>query len=101
MAEFKCYACGKKVKTGEKFTFTKSGSVHFDCFISSRRKEISETNQEKLRALSILLDVELQHLLGILTISDQPEGVKENIRLKYKDIEKACGETTRLISELQ
>ena len=101
MAEFKCYACGTKVKTGEKFTFTKSGSVHFDCFISSRRKEVSEGNQEKLRVLSILLDVELQHLLGVLSIGDQPESVKENVRVKYKDIEKACGETTRLISELQ
>lgn len=100
MAEFKCYSCGTKVKTGEKFTFTKSGSVHFDCFISSRRKEVAEGNQEKLRVLSTLLDVELDHLLGILAISNQPESIKETVRLKYKDIEKACGETTRLISEL-
>ncbi|MCL4438810.1 MAG: DUF2175 family protein [Candidatus Thermoplasmatota archaeon] len=100
MAEFKCYVCEKKVKTGEKFTFTKKGSVHSDCFISQRRKEISEENQEKLRVLSIVLDIELQHLLGILDIRDQPENIKETVRLKYKDIEKACGETTRMISEL-
>ena len=101
MAEFKCYICERKVKTGEKFTFTKKGSVHSDCFVSQRRKEVSPENQEKLRVLSIALDVELDHLLGILSIQEQPENVKEVIRTKYKDIEKACGETTRLISELE
>ncbi len=100
MAEFKCYECNTKVKTGEKFTFTKKGSVHFDCFVSSRRKEVPEDKQEKLRVLSIILDLELQLLLGHLSIQNIPEDTKENARLKYKDVEKAAGETTRLISEL-
>jgi hypothetical protein len=101
MAEFKCYECGKMVKTGEKFTFTKKGSVHFECFISSRRKEVAPENQETLRSLTILLDKELQHLISVLDIKEVPESLKETIRLKYKDIEKACGETTRIISDLQ
>lgn len=100
MAEFQCYECSTKVKTGEKFTFTKKGAVHFDCFISSRRKELPEDKQEKLRVLSIILDLELQLLLGHLSIQNIPEDTKETARLKYKDIEKTCGETTRLISEL-
>ena len=100
MAEFKCYDCNTKVKTGEKFTFTKKGSVHFDCFVSSRRKEVSEDKQERLRVLSIILDLELQLLLGHLSIQNVPEDTKEDARLKYKDVEKAAGETTRLISEL-
>ena len=100
MAEFQCYECNTKVKTGEKFTFTKKGSVHFDCFISARRKEVNDEKQEKLRVLSIILDLELQLLLGHLSIKDIPEDTKELARQKYKDIEKACGETTRLISEL-
>lgn len=100
MAEFQCYECNTKVKTGEKFTFTKKGSVHFDCFVSSRRREVSPEKQENLRVLSILLDVELQHLLGNLSLQDVPEEMKDAVRLKYKDIEKVCGETTRLISEL-
>ena len=45
-------------------------------------------------------DKELQHLISVLDIKDVPESLKETIRLKYKDIEKACGETTRLISDL-
>ena len=45
MAEFKCYECGKTVKTGEKFTFTKKGSVHFECFIGSKRKEVAPEKQ--------------------------------------------------------
>ncbi len=101
MAEFKCYICDGSVKTGDKFTFVKKGSVHLDCFISSRRREISEERQEDLRVLSQLLDSELQYLLNILSIQNVPETLKEQIRLKYKDIEKAAGETTRLISELQ
>ena len=100
MAEFKCYVCETPVKTGEKFTFTKSGSVHFDCFVSQRRKEVKVEKQETLRVLANLLDSELQHLLNILSIKDVPEALKEQVRIKYKDIEKAAGETTRLISEL-
>lgn len=100
MAEFNCYVCSKKVLTGEKFTFTKDGAVHFDCFVSTRRKELPESKIEDLRVLSIILDSELQHLLNILEVKDVPESQKENARLKYKDIEKAAGETTKLISSL-
>ncbi len=100
MAEFKCFDCGKTVKTGEKFTFTKKGSVHFECFISQRRKEVSPEKQETLRSLTVLLDKELQHLISVLDMRDVPESLKETLRVKYKDIEKACGETTRLISDL-
>jgi len=101
MAEFKCYICRGSARTGDKFTFTKKGPVHFDCFVSARRKEIPVEHQENLRVLSQLLDSELQHLINILAIQNIPENMKEQIRLKYKDIEKAAGETTRLISELQ
>lgn len=100
MAEFKCYECDTKVRTGEKFTFTKKGSVHFDCFIAARRSEIAPEKQENLRVLTTVLDIELDHLLGSLTLQDVPEELKETARVKYKDVEKACGETTRMISEL-
>ena len=100
MAQFKCYICNTTVKTGEKFTFTKSGSVHFDCFIAAKRKDLGSRDGEKLRVLSLILDSQLQHLLDMLAIAEVPEDMKEIFRLKYKDIEKACGETTRQISEL-
>ncbi len=100
MAEYKCYVCEKPVKTGEKFTFTKKGGVHMDCFIGERRKQIQSEKVEQLRVLSQILDSELQHLINILAINGVPEGLKETVRLKYKDIEKAAGETTRMISEL-
>ena len=47
-----------------------------------------------------ILDSELQHLLNILALQNTPDSVKEKVRIKYKDIEKAAGETTRMISEL-
>ncbi|AKA49330.1 hypothetical protein IX51_09695 [uncultured archaeon] len=101
MAEFNCYVCSKKVLTGEKFTFTKDGAVHFDCFVSKKRSEIEESKVEQLRVLSLVLDSELQHLLNVLGVQQNgPEIQKENIRLKYKDVEKAAGETTKLISSL-
>lgn len=100
MAEFNCFVCAKKVLTGEKFTFNKEGAVHFDCFISKRRKEIDESKSENLRVLSLLLDSELQHLINLLNVQNVPESEKENVRLKYKDIEKAAGETTKLIGSL-
>ncbi|MEM0157671.1 MAG: DUF2175 family protein [Thermoplasmataceae archaeon] len=100
MAEFKCFVCSRPVKTGEKFTFTRDGSVHFDCFVSKRRKEVSAEKQEDLRIMTNILDTELQHLLGILSLQNVPESLKEQVRIKYKDIEKAAGETTRMISAL-
>ncbi len=100
MAEFNCYICSGKVRTGEKFTFTRTGSVHFDCFISSRRKEIAPEKQEELRTLSILLDSQLKHLLDVLAIGHHEGKTGELVRNKYKEIEKACGETTKHISEL-
>ncbi len=100
MAQFKCYECSGEVRTGEKFTFTKKGSVHFDCFISFKRRSVEPSKAEQLRTLSLLLDSELTHLLNLLRISTEDEKSKEFEKLKYKDIEKACGETTRKIDEL-
>ena len=33
--EYGCYICNKIIKTGEKFTFTKEGPVHMDCFVAA------------------------------------------------------------------
>ena len=100
MAEFVCYVCNKKVKTGEKFTFTRTGSVHFDCFASTRRKEVSPEKVEKLSILISLLDSELTHLLNILNLQTFSPEAKEMLKAKYKDVEKNAGETTRMITEL-
>ncbi len=100
MAEFNCYICKNSIKTGEKFTFTKSGAVHFTCFISEKSQEIKSEDFDKLRALSILMDSELQHLLNILSIRDVPSDIQEKIRVKYKNIEKEVNETTQMILSL-
>ncbi|MCL4332289.1 MAG: DUF2175 family protein [Candidatus Thermoplasmatota archaeon] len=100
MAEFNCYVCTGKVRTGEKFTFTRKGAVHFDCFISSRRTELKDEKHEELRTLSILLDSQLKYLLDILLLGKQDGGIGDYLNSKYKEIEAGCGETTRLISDL-
>ncbi len=100
MVEFNCYLCKNSIKTGEKFTFTKNGAVHFTCFISDKSNKIRKEDYDKLRALTLLLDSELQHLLSILNIKDIPADIQEKIRLKYKNIEKEVNETTELISSL-
>ncbi len=100
MAEFNCYECEGKVQTGEKFTFTKQGAVHFDCFISSRRNEISGGKQEALRALSLLLDDQLGHLLNVLSLKTEDDGASDVLKKAYKQIEQGAGETTRAISAL-
>ncbi len=101
MAEFKCYICSEKAATGEKFTFTNNGAVHFDCFIAHKRKELGTQNAEQLSELAIILDAELNHLLTLLRIDAHSEDGKKHLQAKYKDIEKAAGETTRLISALK
>lgn len=100
MAEFDCYQCNDKVKTGEKFTFTRQGAVHFDCFISSRRNEVTEEKSEALRALSLLLDHQLDHLLSLLPLRSEDPAATEVLKRAYKEIEQGAGETTRAISEL-
>lgn len=100
MAEFKCYNCEGKVQTGEKFTFTKKGAVHFDCFISSRRSEVSADKLEALRALSLLLDYQLGHLLDVLDLKTESDEASEVLKKAYKEIEQGAGETTRAISAL-
>lgn len=100
MAEFKCYLCSKIVKTGEKFTFTKEGAVHFDCFISNKREKINADKEEELRTLSLILDLELTHLIGMLSIHPQTDEAKGIHNTKYKEIEKQAGETTKRIYEL-
>ena len=98
MAEFKCYECSKGVVTGEKFTFTKEGSVHMDCFLASKRKKLSEEKLEQFRVLSLILDSELTHLINLINIKPQEGKGKDDHKIKYKDVEKAAGETTRKIS---
>ncbi|MEM0155769.1 MAG: DUF2175 family protein [Thermoplasmataceae archaeon] len=101
MAEFKCYSCSKPVVTGEKFTFTAKGAVHFDCFVADKRDEISEDKIPRLRILSSVLESELEHLLNLLNArTSGSEEYREEMRVKYKDIEKAAGETTSLITKL-
>lgn len=100
MAEFNCYVCSGKVITGEKFTFTKKGSVHFDCFIGSRRKELPAEKHEQLRDLSLLLDSQLKYLLDVLAIKSGTGSDNEVISTAYKNSEKEAGETTRRIAEL-
>jgi hypothetical protein len=100
MAQFECCECKKLLVTGEKFTFTKKGSVHFDCFISAKRKELDDSKAEEFRVLSLLLDSELTHLINLINIKSKEGPGLEFHRLKYKDVEKAAGDTTKKISEL-
>lgn len=100
MAEFNCYVCSGKVQTGEKFTFTKGGAVHYDCFISSRRKELPSEKMEALRALSLLLDHQLGYLLNVLHLKTESPDAVEVLKKAYKEIEQGAGETTRAISAL-
>ncbi len=101
MAEFKCYICSEKAATGEKFTFTSNGAVHYDCFIAHRRKELGNQNAEQLSELAVILDAELTHLLALLRVEVHTEEGKKHLQAKYKEIEKAAGETTKLITGLK
>ncbi|AAT43456.1 DUF2175 family protein [Picrophilus oshimae] len=98
--EYKCYICKKAFRSGEKFTFTKEGSVHLDCFVSDKRLKIEENKIEKLRTLSLILDYELTYLVELLNIKPEDDESKEITRQKIKELEKASGETTKMIYEL-
>ncbi|MEM0139522.1 MAG: DUF2175 family protein [Ferroplasma sp.] len=98
--EYGCYLCNKIIKTGEKFTFTKEGSVHMDCFVSDKRKKTVEDKQEYLRTLSLILDYELTYLVALLSLKSENKESSETIRKRITSIEKQAGETTSLIYNL-
>jgi len=100
MAEFKCYECSKMVRSGEKFTFTKQGCVHFDCFVASRRRNIQEEKLEHLNVLSALLESELEHMINLYALRSNDEGINKALKNRITEIQKQSGETTRLMSEL-
>ncbi|PYB67944.1 DUF2175 domain-containing protein [Thermoplasma sp. Kam2015] len=100
MAEFKCYVCNSTVKTGEKFTFTKKGSVHYDCYVSSKRQNIDPSKEEEFRTLAMLLDYSLQALLNAMSIQTQKESAAEAKRQSIQAYEKLAGDITKKMEEL-
>ena len=69
--EYGCYICNRIIKTGEKFTFTKEGPVHMDCFLAAQRKKVHEDKQEYLRNLAMVLDYELTYLVSLLELKTE------------------------------
>lgn len=98
--EYGCYTCNKIIKTGEKFTFTKEGPVHLDCFVATQRKKVPEEKQEYLRNLSMVLDYELTYLVELLGLKSDDKSTSEIIKRRITAIEKQAGETTGLIYNL-
>ncbi|WMT52007.1 MAG: DUF2175 family protein [Ferroplasma sp.] len=98
--EYGCYVCNKIIKTGEKFTFTKEGPVHMDCFVAAERKKVPEGKAEYLRNLSMILDYELTMLVSLLSLKSEDKETSELIRRRINAIEKQAGETTGLIYNL-
>ncbi len=100
MAEYNCSICKKTIRTGDKFTFTKNGAVHLDCFVAEKRTKIPEEKAEELRILSLILDSHLQSLVNVLSIEAKDEKIKEIKNENVKNIEKIAGELTKKISDL-
>jgi len=98
MAEFKCYVCNGPIKTGEKFTFTDSGAIHFDCFIHARRSQISPDKEESFRTLELLLDYQLDYLIRLLHL--KRDGKMPEVEESYREIEKSATRTTKAILDL-
>ena len=98
--EYGCYICNKLIKTGEKFTFTKDGSVHFDCFLGTQRKNVHEEKQEYLRTLSLILDYQLTYLVALLGVKTDDKESQELLRKRISSIEKEGGEITNIIYNL-
>ncbi len=98
--EYGCYVCNKLIKTGEKFTFTKDGSVHFDCFISTKRKTVHEEKQEYLRTLSLILDYQLTYLVALLNVKTDDKESQDLLRKRITTIEKESGDITNNIYNL-
>ncbi len=98
--EYICYLCNKAIRTGEKFTFTKEGSVHLDCFVSDKRKKISDENVEYLRNLALILDYEMTYLIELLSLKTGDKESSRLIKSRITAIEKEGGDTTNLIYNL-
>ncbi len=74
--------------------------MHLDCFVSDKRKKISDDNVEYLRNLALVLDYEMTYLVELLSLKTDDKEASEIIRKRITSIEKEGGETTNLIYNL-
>ncbi len=74
--------------------------MHLDCFVSDKRKKISDDKVEYLRNLALVLDYEMTYLVELLSLKTDDKEASEIIRKRITSIEKEGGETTNLIYNL-
>ncbi len=96
---WKCYRCGEEIIEGMKFTFTKFGPVHWECFRAEVRDKFNGNIPEDINVMLELLNY---YADGIVKIKEfearaSSDDLRQGLMARRKVIE---GEMAKLMSEL-
>ncbi|ADN49479.1 DUF2175 domain-containing protein [Vulcanisaeta distributa] len=96
---WKCYRCGEEVVEGMKFTFTKQGPIHWECFRAEVRDRFNGSIPEDVNIMLELLDYLADGIVKIKELETRASSdeLRQVLMARRKIIE---GEMAKLMSEL-
>jgi hypothetical protein len=96
---WRCYRCGEDVVEGMKFTFTRQGAVHWECFRSEISSRFNGKVPEDVEVLLELIDYLNEGIVRVkeyeYRISD--ESLRQSVSSRGRLF---TGEVAKLMSEL-
>ncbi|GAB6944975.1 DUF2175 domain-containing protein [Vulcanisaeta sp. JCM 14467] len=96
---WKCYRCGEEIVEGMKFTFTRMGPIHWECFRAEVRDKFSGNVPEDVNVVLDLLDYYADGIVKIKELETRAssDGLRQELMVRRKVIE---GEMAKLMGEL-
>ncbi len=96
---WKCYRCGEEIVEGMKFTFTRQGPIHWECFRAEVRDKFNGSIPEDVNVILELLDYFADGIVKIKEFEARASSndLRQALMAKRKVIE---GEMAKLMSDL-
>ncbi|MCG2880423.1 MAG: DUF2175 domain-containing protein [Vulcanisaeta sp.] len=97
---WKCYRCGKDVVPGMRFTFTRNGAIHWECFRLNVSEAFKGSIPEDVNVLMELVDYLNEGIIKLreLEMRALSDGVRESVINRRKLLE---GEAARVMKDLE
>ncbi len=96
---WKCYRCGEDIVEGMKFTFTRLGPIHWECFRAEVRDKFNGNVPEDINVMLELMDYLANGIVKVKELEERASS--DDVRRLLIDRRKVIeGETSRLMSEL-
>ncbi len=97
---WKCYKCGREIVPGMRFTFTKNGAIHWECFRENVRDFFNGSVPEDVNVLMELMDYLNEGIIKLreLEVRAIVDDVKGTIVSRRKMLE---GEAAKVMKDLE